>query len=173
MLPCKQRLFQGHPCLFQQDNAKPHSAGVTAVWLCSKRVRVLYWPACSPALSPNWKCVAHYEEQNTTTETPDCWTTEVVHQARMGTNSTASTISVVSSQTLIECCLKERWCNTGLNIQLSQLFWNVLQASNWRWANICKKTKLISLNIKYLVFVESSIEYKLKRNCKSLFSIFI
>ena len=24
MLPSKQRLFQGRPCLFQQDNAQPH-----------------------------------------------------------------------------------------------------------------------------------------------------
>uniref|UniRef100_A0AAR2KV54 Tc1-like transposase DDE domain-containing protein n=1 Tax=Pygocentrus nattereri TaxID=42514 RepID=A0AAR2KV54_PYGNA len=52
MLPSKQRLFQGRPCLFQQDNAKPHSACVTTAWLRSKRVRVLDWPACSPDLSP-------------------------------------------------------------------------------------------------------------------------
>ncbi len=51
MLPSKQCLFQGHPCLFQ-DNSKPHSARVTAAWLRSKRVRVLDWPACSPDLSP-------------------------------------------------------------------------------------------------------------------------
>ena len=30
-----------------------------------------------------------------------------------------------------------------------------------------------SLNIKYLVFVLYSIEYKLKRNCKSLYFVFI
>ena len=52
MLPSKQRLFHGRPCLFQQDNAKPHSARVTTAWLRSKRVRVLDWPACSPDLSP-------------------------------------------------------------------------------------------------------------------------
>ncbi|KAL6458326.1 hypothetical protein MHYP_G00335560 [Metynnis hypsauchen] len=52
MLPSKQRLFQGHPCLFQQDNAKPHSACVTTAWLRSKRVRVLDWPVCSQDLSP-------------------------------------------------------------------------------------------------------------------------
>ena len=51
-LPSKQRLFQGCPCLFQQDNAEPHSARVTKVWLRSKRVRVLDWPAYSPDLSP-------------------------------------------------------------------------------------------------------------------------
>uniref|UniRef100_A0AAR2J4N9 Tc1-like transposase DDE domain-containing protein n=1 Tax=Pygocentrus nattereri TaxID=42514 RepID=A0AAR2J4N9_PYGNA len=52
MLPSKQRLFQGRPCLFQQDNAKPHSARVTTAWLHSKRMRVLDWPACNPDLSP-------------------------------------------------------------------------------------------------------------------------
>ena len=43
---------------------------------------------------------------------------------------------------------------SSLLLPLSQLFWNVLQTSNSKWVNICKKTiKLISLNIKYLVFV--------------------
>lgn len=37
----KQCLFQGCPCLFQQDNTNPHSAHVTAMLLQGKRVRVL------------------------------------------------------------------------------------------------------------------------------------
>ncbi len=52
MLPSRRRLFQGRPCVFQQDNAKPHTAAITAAWLRSRRVRVLNWPACSPDLSP-------------------------------------------------------------------------------------------------------------------------
>ncbi len=52
MLPSRWRLFQGRPCVFQQNNAKSHTAAITTEWLRSRRVRVLNWPACSPALSP-------------------------------------------------------------------------------------------------------------------------
>ncbi len=52
MLPSRWRLFQGRPSVFQQDNAKPHTAAITTAWLRSRRVRVLNWPACSPDLSP-------------------------------------------------------------------------------------------------------------------------
>ncbi len=52
MLPSRRHLFQGRPCIFQQDNAKPHSAHITKSWLRRKRVRVLDWPTCSPDLSP-------------------------------------------------------------------------------------------------------------------------
>ena len=41
MLPSIQSLFQGRPCLFQQNNAKPDSAHITSMWLHSKRVQVL------------------------------------------------------------------------------------------------------------------------------------
>ncbi len=41
MLPSRRHLFQGRPCVFQQDNAKPHTAAITTAWLRSRRVRVL------------------------------------------------------------------------------------------------------------------------------------
>ncbi len=52
MLPSRRRVFQGRPCVFQEDNVKPHTAVKTTSWLRSRRVRVLTWPACSPNLSP-------------------------------------------------------------------------------------------------------------------------
>ncbi len=45
MLPSRWRVIH-------QDNAKPHIAAITTAWLCSRRVRVLNWPAYSPDLSP-------------------------------------------------------------------------------------------------------------------------
>ncbi len=50
MLPSRHRLFQGRPCIFQHDNARPHTASITTSWLRRRRIRVLKWPACS--LSP-------------------------------------------------------------------------------------------------------------------------
>lgn len=50
-LPSKQRVFHEHLSLFQQDNAKPHFACVTTVWLFSKTMWVLVWPAFNPGLS--------------------------------------------------------------------------------------------------------------------------
>ncbi len=38
MLPSRRHLFQGRQCIFQQDNAKPHSAHITKSWLRRKRV---------------------------------------------------------------------------------------------------------------------------------------
>ncbi len=45
MLPSRRRVFQ-------QDNAKPHTAAIITAWLRSRRVWVVNWPAYSPDLSP-------------------------------------------------------------------------------------------------------------------------
>ncbi len=48
----EQPMRPSRQCVFQQDNAKPHTAAITTAWLRSRRVQVLNWPACSPDLSP-------------------------------------------------------------------------------------------------------------------------
>ncbi len=45
-------LFQGRPCVFQQDDTKPDTAAITTAWPHSRRVWVLNWPACCSDLSP-------------------------------------------------------------------------------------------------------------------------
>ncbi len=47
----EQHMLPSRWCLFQQDNARPHTAAITTSWLCSGRVRVNS-PACSPDISP-------------------------------------------------------------------------------------------------------------------------
>ncbi len=43
MLTFRQPLFQGRSCVFQQDNAKPHTAAITTAWLCSRRLTHVIW----------------------------------------------------------------------------------------------------------------------------------
>ncbi len=47
----EQHMLPSRRLVFQQDNAKPHTAAITTAWFLSK-VRVLNWPAYSPDLSP-------------------------------------------------------------------------------------------------------------------------
>jgi len=75
ILPSRWRLFQGRPCIFHQDNAKPHTTAITTAWLINRRVWVLDWPACSPDLSPPkniWhivKCKTHTQNEQTNKNT--------------------------------------------------------------------------------------------------------
>ncbi len=59
----EQHILSSSRHVFQQDNAKPHPAAITTAWLCSRRARMLNWPACSPDLSPieNIWCIIKWE----------------------------------------------------------------------------------------------------------------
>ncbi len=83
MLPSRRRLFQ-------QDNAKPHTAAITTAWLRSRRVRVLNWPACSPDLSPieNILRIITRKIRQTNTNSSAAGN---LYQARMGPNSNTKT----------------------------------------------------------------------------------
>ena len=56
--------------LFQQRNAKTHSACITTAWLHSKRVQALDGPACSPDLFPieHMWCIMKHKIQQWTVE---------------------------------------------------------------------------------------------------------
>ncbi len=67
-LPSRRHLFHGRPCIFQQDNAKPHSAHITKSWLAEEEGTGT-WLACLQSRPvSNRECVAHFEAQNVTTK---------------------------------------------------------------------------------------------------------
>ena len=45
--------FRDVPVYFSKTMPSHSLSRVTTAWLCSRRVQLLYWPACSPDLSPN------------------------------------------------------------------------------------------------------------------------
>ncbi len=53
----EQHMLPSRWCLFQQDNAKPHTAAITTAWFRSRWTRVLNWPASSP---DNIWCIISY-----------------------------------------------------------------------------------------------------------------
>uniref|UniRef100_A0AAY5KXH5 Tc1-like transposase DDE domain-containing protein n=1 Tax=Esox lucius TaxID=8010 RepID=A0AAY5KXH5_ESOLU len=67
MLPSRRCLFQGRPCIFQHDNARPHTASITMSWLHRRRIRVLKWPACRSFT--HRKHLAHHKEEGATKKT--------------------------------------------------------------------------------------------------------
>ena len=51
LLASRQHLFPGRPCIFEEDNVKPHSASVTTAWFRTRRFRVLNWTSLTLSYS--------------------------------------------------------------------------------------------------------------------------
>ncbi len=127
MLPSRWRLFQGRPCVFQQDNAKPHTAAITTACLRSRRVRVLNWPACSPDLSPieNIWCILKRKIRQRRPQTLQQLETYI--RQEWDQIPTPKLQKFINSkprrlQTVFE---KKRRCYTMVNMPPSQLFWDL------------------------------------------------
>ncbi len=117
MLPSRRCLFQGRPCIFQHDNARPHTASITTSWLRRRRIRVLKWPACSPDLPPIeniWRIIKRKMRQRRP---------KTVEQLEACIRQEWDNIPIpkLSPQTFADC-YKKRGCHTVVNMTLSQLF---------------------------------------------------
>ncbi len=127
MLPSRRRLFQGRPCIFQHDNARPHTASITTSWLRRRRIRVLKWPACSPDLSPIeniWRIIKRKMRQRrpkTVEQLEACirqeWDNIPIPKLEQLVSSVPRRL-----QTFADCYKKKRGCHTVVNMALSQLF---------------------------------------------------
>ncbi len=121
MLPSRWRLFHGRPCVFQQDNAKPHTAAITTAWLHSRRVWVPNWPACSPDLSPTeniWRIIKRKIRQRRPQTLQHL---ETYIRQKWDQIPTPKLITLTSSN----CFEKKRRCYTMVNMTPSQLFWDL------------------------------------------------
>ncbi len=110
----EQHMLPSRWCVFQQDNAKPHTAAISTAWLSSRRVRVLNWPACSPDLLPI-ENICRIIKRKFTSKT------------RMGSNSNTKTPEThkLDAQMSSNCFEKKRRCYTMINMPPSQLFWDL------------------------------------------------
>ena len=126
-------LFQGRPCIFQQDNTKQPTVSITTAWLHNRRIWVLEWPAGSPDLLPTenilhtMKCKIQWRRPRTVKQ--------------------------------LESYIRQEWHSIPLS-EVQQLvssvpsgkhgpvptFWDVFLPSKSRWANILHET------VKYLAF---------------------
>ncbi len=66
MLPSRCCLFQGRPCIFQHDNARPHTASITTSWLRRRRIRGTEMASLQSRSFTHRKHLAHHKEEDAT-----------------------------------------------------------------------------------------------------------
>ena len=124
MLSSWRWLVLGTPCLFQQCNARLHSARIPTAWL--HRHSVCVWLTWLQSRSVSyWKCMEHHEEEN---QIRWPWTVEQLKSCTLQDWAKTATIDIFTSQ-MITVQLKEKVNWLLVNMPLSQLFLSVLQAS--------------------------------------------
>ncbi len=121
MLPSRRLLFQGRPCIFQHDNARPHIASITTSLLPRRRIRVLKWPACSPDLSPIeniWGIIKKTRQRRPKTVKQ----LEACIRQEWDNIPIPKLEQLFSSLTFADCYKNKRGSHRVVNMALSQLF---------------------------------------------------
>ncbi len=124
----EQHMLPSRQCVFQPDNAKPHTAAITTAWLRSRRDQVLNWPACSPDLSPIeniWHIIKRKirQRRRRTLQQLETYIRQEWDQIPIpNSNTKPPETHNLDAQTSSNCFEKKRRCYTMVNMPPFQLF---------------------------------------------------